>query len=130
VSGMPRPSQSATASETASEIMTNEEINKYIWADIMGAECFHQDAIDWRQSEPDYQCKMCHYDFPRYTSEDSPRALLNAVVAKVRGIVGIGAINRTFTEYVVSDYAIELAMIQLTAERIARACVEAHKSAK
>ena len=125
--------------------MTNEEINRYIHVEIMG-KCWH----DWRSMGPNWGFR-CGNDCgatssfsrnPDYCSDDSPRRLLNAVVAKM--VTGECEVDFLRAEHFISQiadfhtysplsvngdiYSIDAyAMAVATAEQIATACVEAHK---
>lgn len=120
--------------------MTNDEINKYIHVEIMG-KCWHKSGLN-QNGFPSQVCDHCELDahdvddpravtktlesFKRdadYCSDDSPRRLLNEVVEKVLPTLQFE--NRQSIEQLRKQGA-----ILLTAEQIARACVEAHKALK
>lgn len=126
--------------------MTNDEINKYIHVEIIG-ECWHE-LTPKEQSKLDdnrgfFTCPHCRtrchcqydLDHPDYCSDNSRRSLLNEVVAKVTDStesyvryrdalcrVSLGRLDETLTT---DDFA---RATPVTAEQIARACVEAHKT--
>lgn len=99
--------------------MTTDEINRYIHVEIMGR----------KEQEPD-SCPICnviHEDarqrfenadgsYPNYCSDNSPRSLLNEVVAKV-GTNEVSLYLRAAP-----------ACINSTALELAEACVEAHQA--
>lgn len=104
--------------------MTNEEINKYIHVEIMEKvepKCNHY----WDEREPDWleKCEYCGFEKPDYCSDDSPRRLLNEVVAKIQDQAGtpfpyIDALARSVPRGQRGE---------ATALQIATAAVEAHK---
>lgn len=99
--------------------MTNDEINRYIHEEIMG-ECWH----DWHITSSCTKCGdgLSRRAIPGYCSDDSPRRLLNEVVAKLR--------ERSGTPYpyiTALDQIVHGEWTLASAEQIARACVEAHK---
>lgn len=93
--------------------MTNDEINRYIHTEIMG-KCWH----DWHITSSCTKCGdgLSRRAIPGYCSDDSPRRLLNEVVAKVDG--------QAYEDSLTGEYGYNNVY---TAEQIARACVEAHK---
>ena len=113
--------------------MTNNEINKYIHTEIMGKPCFHVPDETYVKGDARFPCTGCgewievervNDDFaynPDYCSDDSPRILLNKVVAKV-GFhkVGFQLDNGTIAGAV--------KVLEATTEQIARACVEAWRN--
>jgi hypothetical protein len=96
-------------------------INKYIFTQIMG----NCGGLDWHIiTEP---CPKCggldafddaHDHPPDYCSDNSPRALLNEVVVKIVSTCNFATLIATAFSIYPTD----------TAEKIARACVQAHKS--
>jgi len=127
--------------------MTNDEINRYIHEQIMG-KCWHEMS---RTSGDRSRCKHCPECVPwggnpDYCSDDSPRSLLNEVVAKVIETCGVIEmwlyfLRQAVTPFVEQDDAdryvdalpTEDDLMKLeamaTAEQIARAAVTAHKGA-
>jgi hypothetical protein len=120
--------------------MTNDEVNEYIHVEIMGFVCWHEAAIRWRQTEPDYQCQMCiGGSHPQYTSDDSPRKLLDEVVAVVASPNSYAHFEDALFAIVIESHPkrdrkaynnsyMTYLMINATAEQTARACVETHKT--
>ncbi len=119
--------------------MNNEEINRYCHVDIMGK----------RESKPE-SCPICnviHEDarqrfenaggsYPDYCSDDSPRRLLNEVVASIWDVTREGMLLRFQLMKLLDGVGIrpdtqneEIVALRATAEQIARAAVEAHKAA-
>lgn len=126
--------------------MTNDEINRYIHIEIMGQPCWHE----WGPAEIAQiggvvvLCKKCkvgrdgdmegHFN-PDYCSDDSPRSLLRGVVAKLLAGDANGEIERALDRKMVfarsrnADTDPRWSCPYLaTAEQIAIACVEAHKT--
>jgi hypothetical protein len=116
--------------------MERDEINEYIWTEIMGGCRGYQNGEDCHC--PVHQC-------PDYCSDDSPRRLLNEVVAKM--VTGECETDYLRAEHFISQiadvhtysplsvngdiYSIDAyAMAFATAEQIARACVESHRNLK
>ena len=122
--------------------MNNEEISRYIHVEIMGY-CDHdfQRQPDPKSVTPTGYCKKCdvHFfgeeDIPDYCSDDSPRRLLNEVVAKVAEPNSYSFYEDLLFKFVkpkddghaYNNGYLTYLMLNATAERIARACVEAHK---
>ncbi len=117
--------------------MDTEEINKYIHVEIMGhPNCSHSNISS--KDEKLSVCDICGYEFtedddwaiPDYCSDDSPRWLLNEVVTKIietstRSSDKFGdAIDKQKDGATFYHDGHE---IRLTAEQIARACVDAHR---
>lgn len=112
--------------------MKNEEINKYIAVEIMRL-CPHAKRQTYIDPGPVFteRCQDCHRlaTFPDYCSDASPRSLLNEVVAKVWNpnktevffLAASSGLNQT-------NHGVKQALALADAERIARACVEAHKT--
>lgn len=130
--------------------MTNDDINRYIHTEIMD-ECWHNLVLGsddvWRCNEIDCRIEVQNFggihddpkSNPDYCSDDSPRSLLNAVVAKVtgyergklaswhlaKGLAFYKAMKNEIGFYASRDVVIMLA--NATAEQISRACVIAHQ---
>lgn len=120
--------------------MTNDELNKYIHIEIMGL-CWHSFA------HQGIYCDTCMVDTslftpddwklfrPDYCSDDSPRSLLRGVVAKLLAGDANGEIERALDRKMVfarsrnADPRWSCPYLA-TAEQIARACVEAHKTTR
>ena len=106
--------------------MNNEEISRYIHVEIMG-KCVNPTVWVWEPGSP-YEttmvgaCPVCSkaHNNPDYCSDDSPRRLLNEVVAKIESTEDLIC----FLVQITGWHAYEL---RATAEQIATACVEAHK---
>lgn len=141
--------------------MTTDEINKYIFVEIMGG-CPHPDirkCVLRAEDRPsfdrpyEYVCRVCHMSSkletgyaPDYCSDASPRSLLNEVLAKMCKSEKSGPYFERALAFPVGaafcdsldlgglhdnpnlDNSDAVAFISATAEQIARACVEAHKS--
>lgn len=99
--------------------MTNDEVNRYIAIEIMKLPCFHEAE---NEEYATVICRLCRNGFgggawssanPDYCSDDSPRSLLNEVVAKV----GFRDVHEQ----------LDIIPIEATAEQIARACVKAYQ---
>ena len=115
--------------------MTTDEINKYIHEQIMG-KCWHERAESGGKCS---KCEMNLYIAPRtpsrfdsgdwvknpdYCLDTSPRSLLNEVVAKV---IPLQRFENRESVALLKGFGHTTPLL-LTAEQIARACVEAHKT--
>ena len=124
--------------------MSSEEINKYIHTQILG-KCWHDFGKDGLQFAYCQKCGglvLAVQPNPDYCSDDSPRRLLNAVVAKVCDQVGeqelgLSLFKQTFGyEFTGGRFDGSITVVgamkyaRATAEQIATACVEAHKESK
>jgi hypothetical protein len=135
--------------------MTTDEINKYIHEQILG-KCWHEiKGGTFRPARCSKGCGwvMCIADFqavhrpainPDYCGDGSPRSLLREVVEKVVSVKHlsgkyIGNEMRFDDDPFLKHLSIltdpdqcnfwhNFWMVMATAEQIARACVEAHKS--
>ena len=134
--------------------MNNEEISRYIHVEIMG-KCVNPTVWVWEPGSP-YEttmvgaCPVCSkaHNNPDYCSDDSPRRLLNEVVAKVLtegyadtyiGLLGKEHFIDTARwsrggyegwQKVLLSRADAFLLAHSTAEQIARAAVTAHQEAK
>lgn len=117
--------------------MTNEEINRYIYVEIMGRE----------EGKPEV-CSICGVthesqqrafdllglQFPDYTSDESPRRLLNEPFERLMQELGEGAFGQllvqsdAFNSFTANGVGLGIWMTA-DAETLARFCVEAHKAA-
>jgi hypothetical protein len=109
--------------------MNKDEINEYIHTQIM-YKCWHDFGLYEKYKNPHLEgscvkCKKAGERNPDYTSDDSPRRLLNEVVAKVRQR---DELLKEFYDALLGLQLRDQYVIEATAEQIARACVEAHKS--
>jgi len=140
------------------EQMTIDEVNRYIHVELLG-KCPHdkQTRIEYPPIYPktensgwDMKCDACgsvSVTIRNYCSDDSPRRLLNEVVAKVIEACGVTEmwlyfLRQAVTPFIEQDDAgryvdplpteDDLTKLEATAtaEQIARACVEAHKGSK
>lgn len=119
--------------------MTNEEINRYIHTEIMG-KCWHDvKGGTFRPVTCKNGCGLAvsialwnasgQRVNPDYCSDASPRSLLREVLQKITPSLTLScgcdelAKAESLTETMFD-------VMNLSAEQIARACVEAHKGAK
>ena len=129
--------------------MNKDEINRYIHVEIMG-KCWHDLVLGnddvWRCNEIDCKLEVRNYGGihgepngnPDYCSDDSPRWLLEDVVAKIdEQILGLSLFKQAFGYAFTSgrfDGSITVVgamkYTKATAEQIATACVLAHKEQK
>jgi len=124
--------------------MMIEEINRYIHEQILG-NCLHKGGVwkdvpwvgkDGHKIPSGYRCTKCGsmkpgVNIPDYCSDDSPRRLLNEVVAKVITETDEPFITELETAMLKASphkWTCSTDYVIVTAEQIARACVEAHKS--
>lgn len=112
--------------------MTREEINKYIHVEILG-KCWHSRYF-WRNENWCPRCTPIPTEgdiyvsyVPDYCSDDSPRRLLNEVVAKV---IELGRREEFMIALVAEcrDITVRLTGPNTPSEQIATACVLAHKA--
>lgn len=120
--------------------MNNDEVNRYIHEKIMGLcwhefpripdddtapRCLHCDKHTY-YLDKDYLIggdKVCGKFNPDYTSDSSPRSLLNEVISKMNREHTVAMAEAMFDIPLSDNHEC------MTAEQIARACVEAHQSA-
>lgn len=103
---------------------STDEINKYIHTEIMG-KCWH---LLRGGENPCVNCGMTlNYGLGLYNedycSDESPRRLLNEVVAAINN-------DELVTMEIQRQVGYATFEIRATAEQIATACVEAHKALK
>lgn len=117
------------------EKLTTDEVNRYIAIEIMGL-CWHEPTPD-RSGPEGGHCKHCgdivlwrSNNKLRYTSDSSPRSLLNEVVAKVKH-TPVACERFCMAIDAATFIAVPRAAtaLSLTAEQIARAVVTAHQGA-
>lgn len=128
--------------------MGTGEINRYIHVEIIGR-CWHEIVVP--QYGDSANCKKCgefvHFEIPLdnilisknpdYCSDESRRSLLNEAVAKVTlTLTGFKRYYAMLVKILIADseakgnggLLVAGQEVLATAEQIARACVEAHKT--
>lgn len=118
--------------------MSNDEINRYIATEIMG-KCPHDEKDLRRYINPGRQiterCRACDglATVKDYCSDDSPRRLLNEVVAKLvyqPPLTPSSSLWQSLGKFARQDAKGDGHHLLLTAKQVATACVEAHKALK
>lgn len=119
--------------------LSNEAANRIIHERLMG-KCWHEFIAD----EVIQKIRPCRCgtkwnarstpDNPDYCSGKSERNLLREAVAAAQSKFGIAYVNRILCSlYVFSDYCAEVAMVQLSPDKISRclvACIQEQDNGK
>jgi predicted phage-related endonuclease len=105
----------------------NETINRHIAEKVMGIPCWHDFQNDCICQKPDcYKDNSYWNRNPEYTSDDSPRRLLNEAVDKAVEMVGSEHILETLLERC-DGIDREVRLLNASAQQIATAIYHATK---